>query len=77
MKLLLRPELMECRDAAFIEPRMVFDDAIVNFEDMGDYKRIHYSKEKLENLCQDYYTDKVWFTLKASLENLTDAITLV
>jgi hypothetical protein len=77
MKMLLRPELMDCLDATFIEPRMVFDDAIVDFEDMGDYKRIHYNKEKLEKLCLEYYSDKVWYNLRESLERITDGITLI
>ena len=72
MKMLLRPELMDCLDATFIEPRMVFDDAIIDFEDMGDYKR-----EKLEKLCLEYYSDKVWYNLRESLERITDGITLI
>ena len=57
-KMTFDPSLLDARDAAFLEPRIIFDSAIHLIEDKGDYKKIHYKKEDVKNLFYKHYPNK-------------------
>ncbi len=73
----LDPELLDVRDAVFLEPRILFDSAIVSIVPQDDYKKVFYSLSKLEEICRDKYNSKTFDFLKIHLKDREDYIGII
>ena len=70
----LDPKLLDARDAVFLEPRILFDSAIVSIVPQNDYKKVFYSLSKLEDICKDKYNSKTFDFLMIHLKDRVDYI---
>lgn len=75
--MLFDPSLLEARDAAFIEPRCIFDSAIHLIEDKGDYKKVHYEKSHLETLFKKHYPTKDFNIVEKLVIDAEDLLALI
>ncbi len=71
------PTLLDSKDAAFIEPRIIFDSAISHIEDKGDYKKLYYSRVRLEELMGKHYPSKAFAKIERVIQEAEDLIELV
>jgi len=70
----LDPELLDARDAVFLEPRILFDIAIVSVVPQKDYKKVFYDLSKLEEICKTKYNSKTFDFLIIHLKDRVDYI---
>jgi hypothetical protein len=71
------PDFLDSKDAAFIEPRIIFDCAITNIEDRGEYKKLFYSKDKLKHLMGEHYPTKDFSKIEKVIKDAEYLIELV
>ncbi len=71
------PTFLDSKDAAFIEPRIIFDCAITNIEDRGEYKKLFYSKERLKGLMLEHYPSKDFSKIEKVIQDAEYLIELV
>lgn len=71
------PSLLDASDAAFLQPRILFDESIVDIHDMGEYKKIYYDRNKVQATFQKHYPKKSFDVVENIVKNAEDLLALV
>ena len=71
------PSFLDATDAAFLQPRMLFDDSIVDIQDMGEYKKICYDRSKVQAVFQKHYPKKSFEVVEDIVKNAENLLALV
>jgi hypothetical protein len=71
------PEILNTIGVAYIEPRILFDCAVEKIEDNGDMKKVFYNASRVEEICKQRYSQKVYQKLQEQLERIPEIVALV
>jgi hypothetical protein len=71
------PEILNATGVAYIEPRILFDCAVEKIEDNGDIKKVFYNAARVEEICKQRYSNRVFQRLQDQLKGISEIVALV